>query len=278
MGGQGWGPLKPLFCFLQNVYNICNLVTKADVKDLKHILMRDISLAFVIFIFAFGACKFVGGKRITGNGNVTTEQRSITDFNAVEVQGSINVYVSQGADYGVRVEAEENLMEYIVVEKDGNELEVRYKRNTWIKSKRPVNVYVTAPSYTGLAVSGSGNLFSQTKITSSSQLDIDISGSGDANLEVDAPTVNAEITGSGTAILKGMTRSFNGDIAGSGTLKAYNLLSEKSDIEVTGSGDAEVFASKQLDVRVAGSGNINYKGNPSVSQNIAGSGSVRKVG
>lgn len=240
--------------------------------------MRDISLAFVIFILAFAACTYVGGKRVTGNGNVTTQQRNITDFNAIEVQGSINVYVSQGADYAVRVEAEENLMDYIVVEKDGDELEVRFKRNTNIRTNSPVKVYVTAPSYTGLAVSGSGNLTSQTKITNASQLDIDIAGSGNANLEIDAPTVNAEISGSGSAILKGMTRTLNGDIAGSGELKAYNLLAERSDIEVAGSGNAEVYASKQLDVRVAGSGNINYKGNPSINQNIAGSGTVRKAG
>lgn len=239
--------------------------------------MRDISLAFVFFIMAFGACQFVGGKRVTGNGNVTSQQRTITGFNAVEVQGSINVYVSQGADYAVRVEAEENLMDYIVVEKEGDELEVRFKRNTNIRTKRPVNVYVTAPAYTSLAVSGSGNLISQTKITNASQLDIDISGSGDANLEVDAPEINAEISGSGTAVLKGMTRTFNGDIAGSGELKAYNLLSERSDIEVAGSGDAEVYASKQLDISVAGSGNINYKGNPSINKSIAGSGTVRKA-
>ncbi|HYH14460.1 MAG TPA: head GIN domain-containing protein [Flavisolibacter sp.] len=239
--------------------------------------MRDISLVFVIFILAFGACKFAGGKRVTGNGNITTEQRNIADFNAIEVQGSINVYVSQGSNYAVRVEAEENLMEYVVVEKDGEELEVRFKRNTNIRTKRPVNVYVTAPSYTNLAVSGSGNLISQTKITHPSQLDIDIAGSGDANLEVDAPTINAEISGSGSAILKGTTRTFNGEIGGSGELRAYNLLSERSDIDIAGSGDAEVFASKQLDVQVAGSGNINYKGNPNINKSIAGSGTVRKA-
>lgn len=240
--------------------------------------MRDISLVFIIFILAFGACKYAGGKRITGNGNVTTQQRSITDFDAVEVQGSFTVYLSQGNTYDVRVEAEDNLMDYIVVEKDGNELEVRFKRNHRIRTNKPVKVYVTAPSYTQLAISGSGDIVSQTKISNSSQLDIDISGSGDANLEVDAPTINAEIGGSGTALLRGTTRTFNGEIAGSGELKAYNLLSERSDIDVAGSGDVEVYASKQLDVSVAGSGNVNYKGNPTITQNIAGSGTVRKAG
>jgi hypothetical protein len=239
--------------------------------------MRNISLAFVIFILAFGACKYVGGKRVTGNGNVTTQQRNISDFNAVEVQGSFDVYISQGPAHTVRVEAEENLMEYIEVEKDGDELEVHFKRNHNIRTKKPVKVYVTAPSFTHFTVSGSGNIISQTKITNPSQLDIDIAGSGDAKLEVDAPTINAEIGGSGSVLLRGNTRTFNGEIGGSGSLKAYDLLSETSDIDIAGSGDAEVFASKKLDVTVAGAGNVNYKGNPSISQSIAGSGNIKKV-
>lgn len=239
--------------------------------------MRDISIIFVVFIIAFGACKYMGGKRVTGNGHVITQQRNITDFNAVELQGSFTVYVSQGTSYDVKVEADENLMEYIIVEKDGDELEVHYKNNYNIRSSSPVKVYVTAPNYSQLAVSGSGKLVSQTKITNASQLNIDIAGSGDANLEVDAPTVKAEISGSGSALLKGSTRTFNGEIAGSGKLKAYDLLSENSDVDIAGSGDAEVFASKQLDVNVAGSGNVNYKGNPAINQSITGSGKIRKA-
>src|SRR6476620_3109161 len=147
--------------------------------------MRDISLAFVAFVLAFGACTFIGGKRVSGNGNVITQQRTITDFNAVDLQGGFNVYVSQGNAFDVKVEADENLMEYIVTEKEGDELEVHFKDNYNIHTSGPVKVYVTAPNYTQLAVSGSGKLISQTKITNASQLGIDISGSGDANLDVD---------------------------------------------------------------------------------------------
>lgn len=240
--------------------------------------MRATSLIFFCFILAFAACKFIGGKRITGNRQVTTQQRNITDFNAIKVAGSFDVYVSQGASYAVRVEAEDNLMEYIEVEKDGNVLEVDFKDNYSIQTHNPVKVYITAPTYTSLKVAGSGNIISETRITHASQLDIDIVGSGDVKLEVDAPTINTEIGGSGSAVLKGTTQNFNADIAGSGELKAYNLLSENMDIGIAGSGDAEVFASKKLDIKVAGSGNVNYKGNPAVSQSISGSGSVKKVG
>lgn len=239
--------------------------------------MRDISLAFVLFILAFGACKFAGGKRVTGNGKVITQQRNITGFNAVEVHGSMNVYVSQGADYAVRVEAEENLMDYIVIEKDGEELEVRFKRNTNIRTKRPVKVYVTAPTYTGLTVSGSSSIVSQSKLSNASQINIDISGSGDANLEVDAPTINTEISGSGKAILKGMTRDLSTNISGSGELKAFNLMAETCDVEISGAGGAEVYASKALDANVSGAGNVVYKGSPTTNQRTSGAGSIRKA-
>jgi hypothetical protein len=240
--------------------------------------MRDITLLFVFFIAAFAACKFTGSKRITGNRNVITQQRNISNFNALEVSGSIDVYVTQGAEYAVKVEAEENLMDYIIVEKDGDALDVHFKDNHSITSHSPVKVYVTAPSYSHLAVSGSGDIISQTKITHSNKLDIDIAGSGDIRVEVDAPAVSAEIGGSGSIFLKGTTRDFSAEIAGSGELKAYDLLSENMDIDIAGSGDAEVYASKKLDISVAGAGNVNYKGNPTVSQSIAGSGNIKKVG
>jgi hypothetical protein len=62
----------------------------------------------------------LGGKRITGNNQVTTENRQMNDFTGVEVAGPYKVYLTQGNAFSVRVEAEENLMDYIITEKDGD--------------------------------------------------------------------------------------------------------------------------------------------------------------
>ncbi len=240
--------------------------------------MRRLSTLVLFCMILFSSCHFAGGKKVTGNGVMTTQKLTIDGFRGIEVAGPYDVFVSQGQNYEVRVEGDENLLEYLELEVDGDVLEIGSRRGYNLKSKVGIKVYVTTPLIEHLAVAGSGNIRSQTKVTSASALDLSIAGSGDMLLgEVDAPKIDAEIAGSGSVTVKGTTRALHAEIAGSGSIHALDLLSESVDVEIAGSGNAEVFASKQLDASIAGSGDVKYRGNPSVSKSKAGSGDVRKV-
>jgi hypothetical protein len=239
--------------------------------------MRNILLTFVFFLLLFGACKYTGRKKVTGNHKIAVQQRNIEDFEGVDVAGPMKVYITQGSNYSVKIEAEENLMDYIETDLEGNTLEINFKRNYRIRSHKDIKVYITAPQFKDLQVAGSGGIWSQSRITHPDEINIDIAGSGDVVADLDAPRINTEIGGSGSTILKGATRDFKVEIAGSGEVRAFDLLSETVRLEIAGSGDAQVFASKQLDVEIAGSGDVIYKGAPAVKQSKAGSGSVRKA-
>lgn len=239
--------------------------------------MREITIVFVAFILLFGACRFAGGKRITGNNQVTTENRQINGFTGIEVAGPFKVYLTQGNEFSVRIEAEENLMDYIITKKDGDVLEIKTKRNYRIRSHKDMKLYISAPQYRELRIAGSGGIWSQNKISNASEIEISIAGSGDVVADIDAPRINAEIAGSGSTILKGTTRDMNAEIAGSGDIRAFDLLSENTKVEIAGSGNVQVFASKQLDVSIAGSGDVAYKGGAQVKQSKAGSGTVKKA-
>lgn len=219
----------------------------------------------------------MGGKRVTGDGELSSENRTVGDFRGVEVTGSMQVIVSQGPTATVRVEADRNLHSYIVTELDGEVLEVRPKKGYNLRPRAHIKVYVTAPQYHTLAVTGSGKIQSTSKISGSEKLKVDVTGSGDIVADVDAPAINTEITGSGSITLNGNTRTLGTEITGSGEVHNFNLLSEATEIEISGSGNAEVYASKQLNIHIAGSGDVQYKGNPTVNQSVAGSGNIRKV-
>jgi hypothetical protein len=239
--------------------------------------MRPIALASLFLLVILASCSYMGGKRVTGDGNLTSQDRSVGDIRGVEVTGPMQVIVTQGPGASVRVEADGNLHSYIVTELDGDVLEVHPKRGYNLRPRAGIKIYVTAPQYHSLAVTGSGKIQSGSKITSSEKLKVDVTGSGEVVADVDAPTVNTEITGSGSITLNGNTRTFGSEITGSGEVHTFNLLSEATEVEISGSGNAEVFASKQLNVSISGSGDVQYKGNPSVNQSIAGSGNIRKV-
>jgi len=213
---------------------------------------------------------------VEGNGNRQTRDYSIADVTEVNVAGPMTVYIKQGTGFSVKVEADENLFEYLEIEKDGKELEIGSRNNYNLRSRGGIKVWVTAPTYEAAEIAGSGKIISQSKLTNTGKLKIDIAGSGDVQLDLDAPEVQANIAGSGNILLTGTTKEFAVDIAGSGDVRAFNLMSEVSKVDIAGSGNAQVSASRELDVDIAGSGDVVYKGSPNVKQNKMGSGKVRK--
>lgn len=229
-----------------------------------------------IVITTLLSCNFVGGKRIKGNGNVSTEERTVGTFAGVKSSGSFDLYVSSGTQ-SLKIEAEENLLPYIETYVDGDVLHVDTKDHVWLRNNRKIKIYVSAPSYRVIHSSGSGDIIGQNKITHAERIDVGVTGSADINLDLDAPEIETEISGSGDANLKGEARKFTGEINGSGSIKAMDLKTEETDIKIAGSGDAEVYASVKLHVKVAGSGDVKYKGGAQVSSNIAGGGKVTKL-
>jgi hypothetical protein len=234
-------------------------------------------IAFFLVLISLYSCFGFGGERINGNGVTASEERSVGNFNGINGMGSMNIVVSQSSTPTIKIEADQNLLNYIETRNNRGTIEIYTKEGYNLDPKSGITVYASAPDFKKIAVSGSGKIKSTGKITGSSELSADVSGSGDILLEVDAPKISTQISGSGSTSIKGTTKDFSIDINGSGDVHCFDLLSENTELDISGSGNAEVYASKTLDVEIAGGGDVRYKGNPFVQQNISGSGKVRKA-
>lgn len=234
--------------------------------------------ALVAFVATFflNSCDVIGQNRVKGNGHVAKEDRQVASFHRVKVEGSMNVFLAQGAAKAAVIEAEDNIIPLIeLVEEDGR-LIVRLKRGVSVSTHKDINVYLTTPEINEVSLAGSGDVKLTDKFTSTSDVKVSLSGSGNVRGEINAPAVKASISGSGDMSLKGETKNVDLSIAGSGNFKGDELLSENVDINIAGSGDADVYASVKLNAKIAGSGDVKYKGSPEISSSVAGSGSIQK--
>lgn len=238
--------------------------------------MRKIVLLGLIAVITF-SCNVNMNKRIKGNGNVTTETREVDEITRIKIRGGINVDLVPGNSSSVKVEADENLQKYIIVKNEDGWLVVRTKDNVNLKSTNPIKVYVSADMINSISIAGSGNLHSEGKFTGAGKLEIDVAGSGDVDMDVNTPRVFVDIAGSGNVKLAGETKDARINIAGSGNYEAADLLTETTDIDIAGSGDAKVHADISLKADVFGSGNIYYRGKASVRSNSTGSGKVKPM-
>lgn len=240
--------------------------------------MKRILLFSAFAAVLFSSCHGIFGKPVNGNGHVITENRAVGQFKNVSVSGNIDIYVSQDSVSGVKVVADDNLMPFIIVNVQGDQLEVYPAEGYELHgSNGGIKVYVSGSDFGMFSASGACEIHGNNQIRGTGNIRFDLSGSCDVDMDVNAPKVEAELSGSGTIKLKGTTKDFNVSGSGSTDIKCFDLLSENTAIEISGSGDAEAYASVKLDVSISGSASVKYKGNGKVSQHVSGSGEVTKV-
>lgn len=229
------------------------------------------------FLALLSSAIFISCASVTGNGNVIKENRDVPDFKGVKTSGSIDVEIQTGNQYHVTVQNDENLIPYVMTEVRDGVLNIHYK-DGFSMIHDHAKVWVTSPAIGKLVVSGSADIKSNGVISNSDQIEINTSGSGDIEAEVDAPSVKATSSGSGNITLSGRTKDFECRISGSGDANCADLKSENAKIRVSGSSNVHVFASVNLKVNVTGSGDVYYAGNPSSPEiHITGSGTVKAV-
>ena len=215
-------------------------------------------------------------KFIKGEGPAVTQDRDGGTFNEIHTHGSFNVEITDAGSNAVKVEAQQNLQEYIEIENKGGVLHVRNKKGYNIKTDKEIVIHVSAPALKGVHLSGSGNINSTNQLKGSDNFEVKSSGSGNISLDVETNSLKTAIAGSGNITLKGKTNDLDGRIAGSGNIRGKEMQSANTSVNISGSGSAEVVATQKLDTRIAGSGDVKYWGDASVDSKVQGSGSVSR--
>ncbi len=213
-----------------------------------------------------------------GSGKAATDSRSVADFQAISLKGSMDLVVKQGAQ-SVQVQADDNLLALIetVVEStsQGPTLVVRVKRGESFSTRSKMLVTVSVPKLIGVSAEGAGDI--QVESFNTPAMKLALSGSGNARLQkLTAGEFGISISGSGDVSADGSAGKLKVSIAGSGDVRLGDLKAEDVSVSIAGSGDAAVHANKTLDISIAGSGDVTYSGSPAVKSTVAGSGSVTR--
>ena len=239
--------------------------------------MKPFFVLTVISAIVLSSCNFIGGRRVSGDGNITTQARTASNFNGVEVSGAIDLYITQDPGYSVKVEADDNLQELVEVYADGNVLHVHPRNNFNLQPSRDIKVFISAPSYKFFHASGACKVSTENRVESDSKIKVDLSGASDADLDIKAPDLDLELSGASNAWLKGETKNLRVEGSGAMHVKAFELMSETADVDISGASSVEVFASRQIQASGSGASEIRYKGNPTVNSNTSGASSVKKA-
>ncbi|MBN8788199.1 MAG: DUF2807 domain-containing protein [Terrimonas sp.] len=236
-------------------------------------MKRILVLPFLLLL----AHSCINRETVHGNGNETTESRNPGSFKRIQLMGSMDVEIKKGDERSVEINAEENLLPYIETKVEGDKLIVKFSDDVNIDADKDIIVKVTTPALTEASVMGSGDISGDGKFESDDKIEINVLGSGNVKMELDAPAVEAKVTGSGDIDIAGNTKDATYNTMGSGNIKASDLKAENTEAKTMGSGNIRAFASVKLKATIMGSGDISYKGGGAVTSNVHGSGAVKTI-
>ncbi|MDO9255205.1 MAG: head GIN domain-containing protein [Bacteroidales bacterium] len=208
-----------------------------------------------------------------GNGDVTTQERQVPAFEAIKVGCAINLYISQGDKQIVKVVTDENLQDRITTKVTNGTLSLSCDN---IKDASKMNVYVTAVNLSKIDASSASKVTGETVLKSevfglytsgaakttltieTGTFNNETSGAANNILSLTAKTVNTEVSGAGNLSLKGSAENHKTEVSGAGSLKALEFITDNTDANVSGAGNAKIMARKLLKADLSGVGNITY--------------------
>lgn len=240
-------------------------------------MIRTLICSILAIIF-FSSCHYIGGKRVRGNGHIISQSRQTGSFDAIDVGGAIEVYIRQDSSSAVRVETDENLQELVEVYEQSGVLYIEPRNNYNLKpSNNRIKVYVSAPRFRSIEVSGASNVYGENRITETEKISIGLSGASNVKLDAKAPSFDIDMSGASDIKLSGETRDLRVKGSGASGAKCLDMKAENVTVDISGASSAEVFASVKLDAEASGASGVKYRGDASVSQHTSGAGSVKKL-
>lgn len=214
---------------------------------------------------------FGSGKK--GNGIVTNETREITgEFTMVSASEGLDVYVTNGDEFEITVEADENIIDLIATDIKNDKLRIHAIENIGRATKK---VFVTLPEIIGLQSSSGANLRTENTLHTD-KLDIDASSGAMLQIELVANEVEIDASSGANLNLSGDTNTLYIDASSGANINAKKLISKVCKAGASSGGNLSVNVSEALTADASSGGNISYSGEAKVTKKKSVSGSVHK--
>lgn len=216
-----------------------------------------IPLSFAFFLLTVTSCLM--GPTVTGNGNITTQNRNVDSFEKLKVTRGLNVYVSQGDVQKVIVEADENLLEYIETDVEDNMLTITTSAN--IRNPKSLKVFVTITHIDEIKASAGSNLNTEEIITCN---DLDISASAGSNikLHLNADDIKVSASAGSNITLSGNVDESKINASAGSNIKAEELKTKVCDAKTNSGANIWINVADEFEGNASSGGNIFYYGNP----------------
>jgi len=260
---------------------------------MKRILLIAVLLGTMITATTYFVCiaapSVLFGKGIKGSGNIVTRTIDAPDFDRVDAARAVKVVITDKATGKITIEADDNIMEYVVVEAKGGRLTATIDKSVNNVSNADVTVTVPANGRIRALDATSDVTLTADKfsIDASSAARIDaavkstsctVAASSASNIDAAIETGSCTVGASSASkiTLKGSADKCSIDMSSAAKLSAAEFTVADCSVDTSSAAKATVNCTDKLRAEASSGSSIRYTGDCQTSISKSSGGSVSR--
>ncbi len=197
----------------------------------------------------------------------------VGEFYGIEIDGAVNLVLTQSNVQSVQVNAPENIMDKVSVSVEDNFLKITTDK---IYTKKEIKVYVVNPSFLKIKAQGASKIHANSSITTD-KLELDLYGATKIVFDsLKTDFLDVELYGAGAADVKGAARKMLAKIEGVSKFNAKDLQLKVADMKVNGASDVDLQVTDSLWIEANGASKVECKTRPKfVKEEVFGASKIK---
>lgn len=239
--------------------------------------MKTKSIIFALIV-ALGTLTSCDHETIRASDEVSSLDYAIPDYSALKVSNAFNTSVTfSDTEESIRIQANENLHDRIIVKRDGNALIIKLKPLTNVRGNATLNAYIVTKDIASFELSGASKLILEN-IWNTTNGSIELSGASNFTGEVAVDRLNLDMSGASSLDLFGTASSLDADLAGSSDIRDFDLSVKDLKMEMAGASEASLTVRESIDIKASGASSLKFKGDAKITyKRLSGASEIVKI-
>lgn len=232
----------------------------------------------IVLILALGFLSSCDHDTIRASDEVSSLEYSIPDYSTVQVSNAFNTNVTfSDTEESIRIEANENLHDRIIVQREGNSLIIKLKKFTNVRGNATLNAYIVTKDISKFDMAGASKLTLEN-VWNSSEGRIELSGASNFTGEVAIDRLNLDMGGASSLDIYGNSSSLDANLSGSSDIRDFDLSVVDLKIQMSGASEASLSISESIDIRASGASSLQFKGDAKITyKRLTGASEIVKI-
>ena len=197
-------------------------------------MKKAIVAVLVVVLLTSGLLASCGEVTVTGSGNLKTETFNFSDFTEVEAHSGFQLELTKSSTFSIEITADDNVLEYIEVDKSGDTLRIRPKGNRIYRSVT-LRAKITMPDLYKIDLSG-GSRTNITGFSSSHDFSVGLSGGSRVAGDITAGDADFDLSGGSQVALSGAADNLDVNGSGGSQLELEAFAVNNADVNLSGIG------------------------------------------